>query len=59
MSEEDVRESILHPEHRRLEVMTVGDYEEFSSTIEMLMGTKVSDRREYLFENVDFSVINR
>lgn len=59
MTPADVKNSMLHPEHRHLDVLTVNDYDEFSESIRVLMGTNVDDRREFLFENVDFSIINR
>lgn len=59
MTPVDVKNSMLHPEHRHLDILTVNDYDEFSESIRVLMGTNVDDRREFLFENVDFSIINR
>lgn len=59
MTPTDVKNSMLHPEHRHLDILTVNDYDEFSESIHVLMGTNVDDRREFLFENVDFSIINR
>ena len=59
MTPTDVKNSMLHPEHRHLDILTVNDYDEFSESIRVLMGTNVDDRREFLFENVDFSIINR
>ena len=58
LSADDVKNSMLHPEHRRLEVLAIEDFEEAAESLTMLMGTKVSDRRDFLFENVDFSVLN-
>lgn len=49
---------MLHPDNRRLEVLTIEDFEEAAESLNMLMGTKVDPRREFLFENVDFSVLN-
>lgn len=59
MRPDDVEESMFHEENRRLEVLTITDLEEAQSTIQMLMGKEVNPRREYLFENVDFSILNR
>lgn len=59
MSPEDMTASMLHPEYRHLEVMDIEDFDSLSDSLEMLMGNDVSNRRDYLFENVDFSVINR
>lgn len=58
MSPEDVKNSMLHPENRHVEVLTIEDFEEAAESLNMLMGTKVDPRREFLFENVDFSVLN-
>ena len=49
---------MLHPENRRLEVLTIGDAEAAAKSIQMLMGTEVEPRRDFLFENVDFSILN-
>lgn len=59
MTGEDMKQSMLHPENRRLEILTIDDYDSFSDSIEMLMGNKVDTRREFLFDNVDFSILNR
>lgn len=58
MQAEDVKQSMFHTENHRLEVLTIEDFEEAAESLNMLMGTKVSDRRDFLFENVDFSVLN-
>lgn len=58
LSAEDVKDSMLHPTNRRVEILTIEDFEEAAESLTMLMGTKVSDRRDFLFENVDFSVLN-
>lgn len=58
LSKEDVKDSMLHPTNRRVEVLTIEDFEEAEESLNMLMGTKVSDRRDFLFENVDFSILN-
>lgn len=59
MTPTDVKNSMLHPEHRHLDILTIDDYDAFCESINILMGPQVEDRREFLFENVDFSVINR
>lgn len=58
LSAEDMEQSMLHPTHRRLEVLSISDAEAAAESITMLMGTEVSERRDFLFENVDFSKIN-
>ena len=58
MTAEDMMASMLHPEKRRLEVLTIHDIEAVNDSIHMLMGQEVEGRRDFLFKNVDFSIIN-
>ena len=58
MRPEDVEESMFHIENQHLECLTIDDFEQTYQTLIMLMGKEVSPRRDYLFENVDFSVLN-
>jgi DNA gyrase/topoisomerase IV subunit B len=58
MSAEDMKNSMLHPTGRRLEILTVHDADAAAKSLEMLMGEDVEPRKEFLFENVDFSVLN-
>lgn len=58
MRPEDVEESMFHTENQHLECLTIDDFEQTYQTLVMLMGKEVSPRRDYLFENVDFSVLN-
>lgn len=58
MRPEDVEESMFHAENQHLECLTIDDFEQTYQTLVMLMGKEVSPRRDYLFENVDFSVLN-
>jgi DNA gyrase/topoisomerase IV subunit B len=51
--------SMLHPTERRVEVLTVKDIQAAGEMLNMLMGNDVDPRREFLFENVDFSVLNK
>lgn len=55
---EDMEQSMLHPTERRLEVLTIHDAEVAETSLKMLMGTEVEERRDFLFKNVDFSVLN-
>ena len=55
---EDMEGSMLHPTNRRLEILTIGDAETAADSIKTLMGTEVEGRRDFLFENVDFSILN-
>ena len=59
LSADDMEKSMLHPTERRLEVLTIHDVEAAAESIMMLMGPEVEDRRNFLFENVDFSILNR
>ena len=59
MSADDMAASMMNPTERRLEVLTINDVEAAAESIKMLMGDEVEGRKEFLFENVDFSVINR
>lgn len=59
MRPDDVEESMFHDENRRLEVLKISDFEDAYNTVSMLMGKDVSPRRNFLFENVDFSLLNR
>ena len=57
-SADDMEASMLHPTERRLEILTIHDTEAAAESLQMLMGNDVDPRREFLFENVDFSVLN-
>ena len=59
MSADDMAASMMHPENRRLEVLTIHDIEAAAESIMMLMGPEVECRRDFLFKNVDFSILNR
>lgn len=59
MSAEDMAASMMHPENRRLEVLTIHDIQAAAESIMMLMGPEVEGRRDFLFENVDFNILNR
>ena len=55
---DDMERSMLHPTERRLEVLSVKDIENAAASLQMLMGPEVEGRRDFLFENVDFSILN-
>ena len=59
MTAEDMESSMLHPTERHLEVLTIHDAELAGESLQMLMGNNVEERKQFLFENVDFSIINR
>ena len=58
MTSEDMEASMMSKMDRHLEVLTIGDVEAAAESLKMLMGPDVDDRREFLFENVDFNIIN-
>ena len=58
LNSEDMEMSMMNPKDRRLEILTISDAESARESLKMLMGTEVDDRRDFLFENVDFSIIN-
>ena len=58
MTSEDMEASMMSKTDRHLEVLTIGDAETAAESLKMLMGPDVNDRRDFLFENVDFSIIN-
>ena len=59
LSSDDMERSMLHPTERRLEILSIHDVELAAESIQMLMGPEVEGRRQFLFDNVDFSIINR
>ena len=59
MTAEDMEASMMNKDERRLEVLTFTHFEDVDETIRMLMGKEVKERKEYLFNNVDFSKLNR
>ena len=58
MTDTDMAASMMNPKERRLEVLTIHDAEIAEESLKMLMGKDVDDRRDFLFENVDFSKLN-
>jgi len=58
MTSEDMEASMMSKTDRHLEILTIGDVEAAAESLKMLMGPNVDDRRDFLFENVDFSIIN-
>lgn len=59
MTAEDMEASMMSKTERRLEVLTIHDAEKAAESLEMLMGTEVEARKNFLFENVDFSKLMR
>ena len=58
MTPEDMEQSMMNEELRRLEVLTIRDVESVKNKIEMLMGQEVKERRDFLFDRVDFNKLN-
>ena len=58
MTSEDMEQSMMNEELRRLEVLTIRDVESVKNKIEMLMGQEVKERRVFLFDRVDFNKLN-
>ena len=58
MTDADMAASMMNPKERRLEVLTIHDAEIAEESLRMLMGKDVDERRDFLFENVDFSKLN-
>ena len=58
MTSEDMEASMMSKTERHLEILTINDAEAAAESLRMLMGKDVDDRRDFLFENVDFSIIN-
>lgn len=55
MTAEDMELSMMNKENRHLEVLKIGDFDSAMESLSILMGAgRVKERREFLFENVDF-----
>lgn len=57
MTAEDMEASMMHPTKRHLEILTIHDAQAAADSLKMLMGEEVEDRKNFLFENVDFSIL--
>lgn len=56
MTAEDMELSMMSKENRHLEVLKIGDFDSAMESLNILMGTgRVKERRDFLFENVDFN----
>jgi DNA gyrase subunit B len=53
MDADQLAETTMDPLHRRLRRCTIDDAEAASSTFEMLMGSNVGPRRDFIVENSD------
>lgn len=55
MNAEDVRNTVLSDDISRFKRFTMDNIEEAIKMFEMLMGSDVTDRKEYIFNKVDFA----
>lgn len=56
MTAEDMELSMMNKENRHLEVLTINDFDSAMESLNILMGAgRVKERKDFLFENVDFS----
>lgn len=50
--------SMMNKEHRHLEVLKIDDFDSAMESLNILMGAgRVKERRDFLFENVDFGAL--
>ena len=58
MTAEDMELSMMNKENRHLEVLKISDFDSAMESLNILMGAgRVKERREFLFENVDFGML--
>ena len=55
-SPEETKEAVFGNQ-KRWEQLIINNENDFRQTIEMLMGKEVEDRKHYIMDNVDFSLI--
>jgi DNA gyrase/topoisomerase IV subunit B len=55
MNPEQLWETTMNPERRRLTRVTIEDAAEVEHLVTVLMGDKVQSRKEYIFEYADFN----
>lgn len=55
LSAKDLKNTVFSPENGRLLQMTIEDGAAAASMFELLMGEDVEPRRNYIFENLDFT----
>lgn len=57
LNTQDVRDSMFSKD-QRLEVLSyIGDKDEATSQLEMLMGNDVPSRKEFIMDNIDFELL--
>ena len=58
MTAEDMELSMMNKENRHLEVLKIEDFDSAMESLNILMGAgRVKERRDFLFENVDFGAL--
>lgn len=58
MTAEDMELSMMSKENRHLEVLKIDDFDSAMESLNILMGAgRVKERRDFLFENVDFGAL--
>ena len=58
MTAEDMELSMMSKENRHLEVLKISDFDSAMESLNILMGAgRVKERKEFLFENVDFGTL--
>ena len=58
MTAEDMELSMMNKENRHLEVLKINDFDSAMESLNILMGSdRVKERRDFLFENVDFGAL--
>ena len=58
MTAEDMELSMMSKENRHLEVLKIKDFDSAMESLNILMGAgRVKERRDFLFENVDFGAL--
>ena len=55
MSADDVRNTILDDNNAYFYQFNMDNYQEAINMFEILMGEEVAERKEFIFDNVDFS----
>lgn len=59
MTAEDMELSMMSKENRHLEVLKIEDFDSAMESLNILMGAgQVKERRDFLFENVDFGTLH-
>ena len=53
-SSADFKNTCFNEQEKRIHIYTVNDFTQFEETLNLLMGPEVPQRRDYIFENLDF-----